>query len=134
MAPVYTGPTMFQKGHKIYSYYFHLYRDPIMERILRHGVCSVMSNSLGPPGPVARLSMEFSRQEYWSGLPFPIPGESSQPRDQTCISCYSCIGRRILYHGAIWEAEERLLCVHQIPFPFFWNYMSQHPLLSGQVT
>ena len=27
------------------------------------------------------LSMEFSRQEYWSGLPFPLTGESSQPRD-----------------------------------------------------
>ena len=23
----------------------------------------------------ALLSMEFSRQEYWSGLPFPIPGD-----------------------------------------------------------
>ena len=23
----------------------------------------------------APLSMEFSRQEYWSGLPFPIPGD-----------------------------------------------------------
>ena len=22
----------------------------------------------------ATLSMEFSRQEYWSGLPFPLPG------------------------------------------------------------
>ena len=22
----------------------------------------------------ARLSMEFSRQEYWSGMPFPTPG------------------------------------------------------------
>ena len=29
----------------------------------------------------APLSMEFSRQVYWSGLPFPSPGESSQPRD-----------------------------------------------------
>ena len=28
------------------------------------------------------LSLEFSRQEYWSGLPFPSQG-SSQPRDQT---------------------------------------------------
>ena len=30
------------------------------------------------PRTVARpalLSMEFSRQEYWSGLPFPSPGE-----------------------------------------------------------
>ena len=23
----------------------------------------------------APLSMEFSRQEYWSGLPFPFPGD-----------------------------------------------------------
>ena len=26
-------------------------------------------------------TMEFSRQEYWSGLPFPSPGGSSQLRD-----------------------------------------------------
>ena len=25
----------------------------------------------------ASLSMEFSREEYWNGLPFPAPGESS---------------------------------------------------------
>ena len=28
---------------------------------------------------VAPLSMEFSRQEYWSGLPFPPPGNLSKP-------------------------------------------------------
>ena len=27
----------------------------------------------------APLSMEFSRQEYWSGLPFPTPGDLSYP-------------------------------------------------------
>ena len=36
----------------------------------------VMSDSVTPwtklPGP---LSMEFSRQEYWCGLPFPSPGD-----------------------------------------------------------
>ena len=26
------------------------------------------------------LSMEFSRQEYWSGLAFPIPGDLPNPR------------------------------------------------------
>ena len=31
-------------------------------------------------------SMGFSRQEYWSGLPFPSPGESSRPRDRTQVS------------------------------------------------
>ena len=33
--------------------------------------CSVVSNSLWPHGHQAPLSMGFSRQEYWSGLPFP---------------------------------------------------------------
>ena len=27
----------------------------------------------------ATLSMKFSRQEYWSGLPFPSPGELPDP-------------------------------------------------------
>ena len=41
------------------------------------------------------LPVEFSRQQYWSGLPFLLQG-SSQPRDQTHI-CVSYTGRRILY-------------------------------------
>ena len=41
-----------------------------------------MPHSLRPRG----LSMEFSRSEYWSGLPFPSPGDSSQPRDRTQVS------------------------------------------------
>ena len=35
------------------------------------------------PWTVARhapLSMEFSRQEYWSGLPFPSPGDRPDSR------------------------------------------------------
>ena len=27
----------------------------------------------------AHLSMKFSRQEYWSGLPFPSPGDLPDP-------------------------------------------------------
>ena len=41
-----------------------------------------MSNSLQPPWTVAHqapLSMGFSRQEYWSGLPFPSPGDLPNP-------------------------------------------------------
>ena len=38
---------------------------------------SVMSDSLQPPEVAcqAPLSLGFPRQEYWSGLPFPFPGE-----------------------------------------------------------
>ena len=35
----------------------------------------------------APLSIRFSRQEYWGGLPCPPPAEDSQPRDQTPVSC-----------------------------------------------
>jgi len=43
----------------------------------------------------APLSMGFSRQQYWTRLPFPSPGESSQPRDQTQVS--RIVGR-CFYH------------------------------------
>ena len=52
--------------------------------------CSVVSDffatlwTVSCQGP---LSMGFSRQEYWSGLPFPSPGEFSRPRNRTQISC-----------------------------------------------
>ena len=39
-------------------------------------VCSVVFNSLQLHGArQAPLSMDFSRQEYWSGLSFPTPGD-----------------------------------------------------------
>ena len=38
--------------------------------------------TVGDPGTVAHqelLSSEFSRQAYWSGLPFPTPGDLPDP-------------------------------------------------------
>ena len=29
--------------------------------------------------PLLSLEVEFSRQEYWSGLPFPSPGDRPNP-------------------------------------------------------
>jgi len=42
-------------------------------------VASVMSDSLWPPCLQASLFMEFSRQEYWSGLLFPFSGDLPNP-------------------------------------------------------
>ena len=42
-----------------------------------------MSKSFATPWTVAHqapLSVGFPRQEYWSGLPFPSPGDLSNPR------------------------------------------------------
>ena len=35
----------------------------------------------------APLSMGFSRQEYWSGLPFPSPGDLPNPGVEPLVSC-----------------------------------------------
>ena len=45
--------------------------------------CKVVSDSFATPWTIAcqvLLSMGFSRQEYWSGLPFPSPGNLPDPR------------------------------------------------------
>ena len=44
-------------------------------------VCSVMSDSVTSwtAAHQARLFMEFSRQEYWSELPFPLSGNLLYP-------------------------------------------------------
>ena len=44
----------------------------------------------------APLSIGFSRQEYWSGLLCPPPGELSDPEIEP-ESHISCTGRRALY-------------------------------------
>ena len=56
-----------------------LKRVPILEKVkITH---SVMSNSATPwtIAHQAPLCMEFSRQEYWSELPFPFPGNLPNP-------------------------------------------------------
>ena len=51
----------------------------------------------------APLSMEFSRQEYWSELRFPPPGDLPHPGIEPEISCISGIGRQILSHCTTWK-------------------------------
>ena len=56
----------------------------------------------------APLSMGFSRQEYWIGLPFP------PPRNWTHASCVSCIGKWILYHWATWKTNFLVTVIYQL--------------------
>ena len=46
---------------------------------VRHSVVSDSSRPHGLMPGQAPLSMGFSRQEYWSGLPFPSPGDLPDP-------------------------------------------------------
>ena len=64
----------------------------------------------------APLSMEFSRQEYWSGLPFPTPGDLPEPGIKTAsLASPALTGRfvttmppgkpklTVLQFGGFWE-------------------------------
>ena len=43
--------------------------------------------------------MGFPRQEYWSSLPFPTPGDLPHPRIKPASFPSSCIDRQILYNS-----------------------------------
>jgi len=63
-------------------------------------VVDVLSSSFETPWTVARQapwSMGFPRKEYWSGLPFPPPGDLPDPGIEPVSFYVSCIGRRTLY-------------------------------------
>ena len=59
------------------------------------------------PWTVARqapLSMEVLQASILEWVAMTSSRGSSQPRDQTCISCVSCIAGRFFTHRATWEA------------------------------
>ena len=70
--------------------------------------------------------MEFSKQEYWNGLLFPLQ-QSSQSRNWTCSSC--CIScRQILY---CWVTREVYIEVHKMQIVLSLNYIPIfNPLVS----
>ena len=46
----------------------------------------------------APLSMGFSRQEYWSGLPFPLPGDLLDPEIKPTSTVSPAFAGRFFYH------------------------------------
>jgi len=107
----------------------------------------VMSDSLQPHGlyPPALLSMGFPRQEHWSELPCPLPGESFWPKDRTHVSCVSIEGEFFTHWAkSVTQASQSyfktilyLVCVFQFTDPLlylnvrgcvslsysFWDYL-----------
>ena len=55
-----------------------------------------------PPG--SSMSMGFSRQEYWSGLPHPPPGDLSQPGMELTSPVSPALAGRFFTTSATWKA------------------------------
>ena len=74
-------------------------------------LCSPTDCAPRPP-----LSMEFSRQEYWSGLPFPTPGDlPSSGMEPTSLVSLALAGI-FFTTGATWEPKHCNSSQIQTPF------------------
>ena len=63
----------------------------------------------------APLSMEFSRQEYWSGLPFSTLGDLPDPGVKTYIFASPALAGRFFTNCTTWEAIGVCVCITESP-------------------
>ena len=75
----------------------------------------------------APLSVEFSRQEYWSGKPCPPSRGSSPPRHHTQVSCTAGRFFTIWATGDVWANIYSQLNDHHIPTYTNMNVEVLHP-------
>ena len=69
-------------------------------------VTSVVSDSvtLWTVACQAPLSVEFSRKEYWNGLPFPPPGDLPEPGIKPMSLMSPALAGRLFTTSTTWEA------------------------------
>ena len=85
-------------------------------------LCSFMSDSLQPHGlqPQAPLSVGFSRQEYWRGMPFPFPvGLPDSGIKLTSLES-PALADGFFTTAATWEVHNRLCMVENVAHPAFY--------------
>ena len=69
-------------------------------------VCSVVSDSLQLPiADKSPPSTEFSRQEYWNGLPFPFPVDLPDLRVELMSPASLALAGGFVITTATWEAQ-----------------------------
>jgi len=104
------------------------------------GLCSVAQSSLTLCNPLDySLPGSFVHGLFQAGIlewvAISSSSGSSWPRDQTCVSLVSCIGRQILYPWATWEAQFRayLLISGCVLFPWCMSSFPNQTWKQGQV-
>ena len=101
------------QGSKLYSLCMHACMLSLFS-------CVRLSAALWTVDHQVPLPMGFSRQEYWSMLPRPPPGDVPNPGDWTHISCISCILGRFF----IAEPLGKIMLSVQFPIIAFLTLIS----------
>ena len=105
---------------------YHSFFDPLEPNNYRN-TCSVVSNSFVTVACQSPLSKGFPRQEYWSRLPFPSPGDlphpGTEPTPPTVAGRFFTTeppGKPINSNGLIYG------CEHLTPHRATWNVAIFH--------
>ena len=72
--------------------------------MLSRFTCIRLLVTLWTVAPQAPLSLGFSRQEYWSGLPFPSPGDLPDPGIEPESLMFPALAGRFFTTSATCEA------------------------------
>ena len=72
--------------------------------MLSHFSCVQLCATLWTVAQQAPLSIGFSRQEYWSGLPCPPPGDLPDPGIKPASPMSPALAGRFFTSSTIWEA------------------------------
>ena len=67
-------------------------------------LCLTLCVTLWTVAQQAPLSMGFPRQEYWSGLPCPLPGDLPDPGIKPASLMSPALAGRFFTTSAMWEA------------------------------
>ena len=66
-------------------------------------LCCYVQLFAAPGSPPDSSAHGFSRQEHWSGLPFPIPGDFSNPEIKSTLLASPSLAGRFFTASTMWE-------------------------------
>ena len=103
---------IYEKEHGTMIDWLSLFVYSHISSTLSYAVCvcyvtAVVPDSSQPHGLACRapLSMEFSRQEYWRGLPCPSLGDLPNPGVKPVSLMFPALAGRFFTTSATWEAQ-----------------------------
>ena len=80
--------------------------------VLSHFSCVQLFATPWTVAPQISLSMGFSRQEYWSQLPFPFPEDLPDPGTETASLAFPTLAGRVFTIGPPGKPGDSPACVH----------------------
>ena len=102
--------------------------DTLVSLIFKEGVyircvhvCSVSLQACPTVAHQAPLSMEFSRQEYWSRLPRLPPGDLSDPGIEPKSHMSPASAGGFFTTSTIWEAQYTFININFLPYFTFYE-------------